>query len=130
MDFMMNVNYLSLITNIGMKRYSSKKIWQTFQNVFNYIPISAIIDEKILCMHGGLSPDLEKIEQIKQIKRPTEIPPSGLLCDLLWSDPDIDIVNDFQKNERGISFSFSKNVINRFLKNNQLDLICRGHQVN
>ena len=113
-----------------MKRYSSKKIWQTFQNVFNYIPVSAIIDEKILCMHGGLSPDLEKIEQIKQIKRPTEIPTSGLLCDLLWSDPDIDIVNDYQKNDRGISFSFSKNVINRFLKNNQLDLICRGHQVN
>jgi len=112
-----------------MKRYSSKKIWQTFQNVFNWIPISACIDEKILCMHGGLSPDLEKIDQIKKIKRPTEVPSSGLLCDLLWSDPDSDIVSDFGKNERGVSVVFSKNVVNKFLNNNQLDLICRAHQV-
>ena len=113
-----------------MKRYSSKKIWQTFQNVFNWLPISAIIDEKIICMHGGLSPDLEKVEQIKKVKRPTEIPSSGLLCDLLWSDPDADIVSDFGKNERGVSVVFSKNVVNKFLNNNQLDLICRAHQVN
>lgn len=114
---------------LGMKRYSSKKIWQTFQNVFNWLPISALIDEKIICMHGGLSPELDKIDQIKKIKRPTDVPSTGMLCDILWSDPDPDLVSDFGNNERGISCIFSKNVVNKFLKNNDLDLICRAHQV-
>ncbi|KAG6437760.1 hypothetical protein SASPL_102688 [Salvia splendens] len=55
---------------------------------FNCLPVSALIDGKIICMHGGLSPDLKQLDQINEIKRPTDIPDSGLLCDLLWSDPD------------------------------------------
>ena len=113
-----------------MKRYSSKKIWQNFQNVFNWIPIAAVIDEKIICMHGGLSPDLDVISSIKNIKRPTDVPASGLLCDLLWSDPDPDLISDWGNNERGVSVTFSKNVVNKFLLKNNLDLICRAHQVN
>ena len=112
-----------------MKRYSSKKVWQNFQNVFNWIPVAAVIDEKIICMHGGLSPDLDTINAIKNIKRPTEIPATGLLCDLLWSDPDADLISDWGQNERGVSVTFSKNVVNKFLLKNNLDLICRAHQV-
>ena len=48
----------------------------------------ALIDEKILCMHGGLSPELESLQQIADIQRPCDVPDVGLLCDLLWSDPD------------------------------------------
>lgn len=51
------------------------------------MPISALIEDKILCMHGGISPELNKVKKIESINRPTEIPPMGLLCDLLWSDP-------------------------------------------
>ena len=70
----------------GRRRYSIR-LWKIFSQCFNYLPVSALIDDRILCMHGGLSPELTSIEQIKQIKRPTEIPDNGLLCDLLWSDP-------------------------------------------
>ena len=52
------------------------------------MPVAAVIDEKILCMHGGLSPDLTHVEQINDIVRPTDVPDTGLLCDILWADPD------------------------------------------
>ena len=52
------------------------------------MPIAALIDDKILCMHGGLSPELVTVSQLQQITRPTEVPEDGLLCDLLWSDPE------------------------------------------
>ncbi|ONM04009.1 hypothetical protein ZEAMMB73_Zm00001d031932 [Zea mays] len=51
------------------------------------LQVSALIDEKILCMHGGLSLELNKLEQILNLNRPTDVPDTGLLCDLLWSDP-------------------------------------------
>ena len=62
-----------------------------FTDCFNHMPIAALIDDRIFCMHGGLSPDLENIEQINKIVRPTDIPDTGLLCDLLWSDPDKEV---------------------------------------
>ena len=76
-----------------------------------------------------MSPDLIFINQIKSILRPTDVPDYGMLCDILWSDPDEDLKDDFGENERGISFTYSKKTIEKFLKDNQLDLICRAHQV-
>ena len=58
------------------KRYSVK-LWKTFTDCFNYLPVAAQVDDKILCMHGGLSPDLVNLDQIKQIKRPTDVPDTG-----------------------------------------------------
>jgi serine/threonine-protein phosphatase PP1 catalytic subunit len=69
------------------KRRYNIKLWKTFTDCFNCLPLAAIIDEKIFCCHGGLSPDLESMEQIRRIMRPTDVPDQGLLCDLLWSDP-------------------------------------------
>jgi serine/threonine-protein phosphatase PP1 catalytic subunit len=62
---------------LGKRRYSIK-LWKTFTDCFNCLPVCALIDEKILCMHGGLSPDLQSLEQIKKIMRPTDIPDSGI----------------------------------------------------
>lgn len=73
------------------KRRFNIKLWKTFTDCFNCLPIAAIIDEKIFCCHGGLSPDLQGMDQIRRISRPTDVPDTGLLCDLLWSDPDKDV---------------------------------------
>ncbi len=110
------------------KRRYSVKLWKIFTDLFNCLPISACIDDKILCMHGGLSPELFSLEQLKKIARPTDIPDQGLLCDLLWSDPDKD-VKGWGPNDRGISVTFSQSVIEKFLASQDLELICRGHQV-
>ena len=79
------------------------------------MPVSALVDEKIFCMHGGISPQLESLEQILKIVRPVEIPDQGLLCDLLWSDPEKGM-EGWSENERGVSFIFGANVVSNFLK--------------
>ena len=68
------------------------------------------------------------MEQIRRIMRPTDVPDTGLLCDLLWSDPDKD-VQGWGENDRGVSFTFGADVVTKFLHRHDLDLICRAHQV-
>merc|ERR1712087_198802 len=68
------------------------------------------------------------LEQIANIDRPADIPETGLLCDLIWSDPDTDI-NGWGENDRGVSFTFGADVVRQFLRKHDLDLICRAHQV-
>ncbi|XP_016157558.1 PREDICTED: serine/threonine-protein phosphatase PP1-gamma catalytic subunit [Ficedula albicollis] len=110
------------------KRRYNIKLWKTFTDCFNCLPIAAIVDEKIFCCHGGLSPDLQSMEQIRRIMRPTDVPDQGLLCDLLWSDPDKDVLG-WGENDRGVSFTFGAEVVAKFLHKHDLDLICRAHQV-
>lgn len=69
------------------KRRYNMKLWKQFINLFNHLPVSALIDDKILAMHGGLSPKLKSLDQIRKLTRPSEIPDFGILCDILWSDP-------------------------------------------
>jgi len=104
------------------------KIWKSFNDCFNCLPLGAVIEDKILCIHGGLSPDLKMLDQIRRIARPTEIPDSGLLCDLLWADPDAD-QSGWGANDRGVSFTFGSDVVEQFLKKHDFDLIVRAHQV-
>ena len=68
------------------------------------------------------------MEQIRRIMRPTDVPDQGLLCDLLWSDPDKE-VNGWGENDRGVSFTFGAEIVSKFLHKHDLDLICRAHQV-
>ena len=111
------------------KRRYSIKLWKTFIDVFNCLPIAAVIDDSIFCCHGGLSPDLILISQIKNILRPTDIPDYGMLCDILWSDPDENAQDFFGINERGISVTFSKKLLEQFLSDNGLGMLIRAHQV-
>lgn len=87
-----------------------------------------MIDDKIICMHGGLSPELENLDQIRDLERPTDVPDQGLLCDLLWADPDREI-KGWGENDRGVSYTFGADKVEEFLKKHDLDLICRAHQV-
>ncbi|KAJ8529555.1 hypothetical protein K7X08_036390 [Anisodus acutangulus] len=110
------------------KRRFNVRLWKIFTDCFNCLPVAALIDEKILCMHGGISPELKNLEQINEIQRPAEIPDGGLLCDLLWADPDPRI-KGWSESDRGVSCTFGPDVVAEFLAKNELDLICRGHQV-
>lgn len=110
------------------KRRFNVRLWKIFTDCFNCLPIAAIVDAKILCMHGGLSPELTSLDQIRDMQRPAEIPDYGLLCDLLWSDPDPDI-KGWGTSDRGVSCTFGADKLIEFLEKNDLDLICRAHQV-
>ena len=76
----------------------------------------------------GLSPDLHNMDQIRRITRPTDVPDQGLLCDLLWSDPDKDVTS-WGDNDRGVSYTFGAEIVSKFLAKHDFDLICRAHQV-
>jgi len=62
--------------------------WRYCTEVFDLFTVAAIIDNQTLCIHGGLSPDINTLDQIRALKRNQEIPHKGALCDLVWSDPD------------------------------------------
>lgn len=132
--FMLRGNHESAIINriYGFydeckKRYNIK-LWKLFGDCFNCLPVAALIDDKIFCMHGGLSPELSSFDQIRKMSRPSEVPEVGLLCDLLWSDPDKQ-VKGWEENERGVSYIFGEEVVSLFSKKNDIDLVCRAHQV-
>lgn len=110
------------------KRRFSVRLWKLFTDCFNCLPVAAVIDDKILCMHGGLSPDLDSLDRIREIARPVDVPDQGLLCDLLWSDPDRES-SGWGENDRGVSFTFGADKVTEFLNKHDLDLICRAHQV-
>ena len=110
------------------KRRFNVRLWKAFTDCFNCLPVAALIDDKILCMHGGLSPDLQNLDQIRSLSRPTVIPDTGLLCDLLWSDPSKD-VKGWGMNDRGVSYTFGPDKVEEFLTTHDLDLVCRAHQV-
>ena len=59
------------------------------------------ISERIFCSHGGISPHLEHMDQIRRLQRPTPVPDEGLLCDLLWSDPEPEI-RGWADSDRGV----------------------------
>ena len=132
--YLLRGNHESSVTNriYGFydecKRRYNVRIWRNFTELFNYLPVAALIDEKILCMHGGLSPEISNFNTIRDFTRPTDIPDSGALCDLLWSDPDKDVV-EYDENDRGVSYTFGEKVVQDFNKKNDLDLIIRAHQV-
>ena len=111
-----------------VKRRFNIRLWKTFTDCFNCLPVAAIIDEKIFCTHGGLSPDMQSLEQVRRLNRPTDVPDTGILCDLLWSDPEREI-DGWGENDRGVSFTFSAQLVDQFLRKHELDLICRAHQV-
>jgi serine/threonine-protein phosphatase 4 catalytic subunit len=78
-------------------------------------------------VHGGLSPSLKNINDIKQIDRVREIPQEGIFCDLLWSDPDD--IPGWANSNRGAGFLYGKEAVNSFCHQNELSLISRAHQL-
>ena len=87
-----------------------------------------IIDDTILCVHGGLSPEIRTLDQIRVIARAQEIPSEGPFADLMWSDPDEDVVT-WSMSPRGAGWLFGQKIASEFLEVNDLKLIARAHQL-
>jgi diadenosine tetraphosphatase ApaH/serine/threonine PP2A family protein phosphatase len=97
--------------------------------VFDYLSLGAIVGGKggVFSIHGGLSPDIDTIDQIRVLDRKQEVPHEGGMCDLLWSDPEY--VPGWAISPRGAGFLFGENEVNRFLQVNDISLIARAHQL-
>ena len=109
------------------KKYGNANAWRYFNAVFDYLPIAAIIEGKIFCVHGGLSPKIVEIDQIRLLNRLQEIPHEGAFCDLMWSDPDD--IPGWQFSSRGAGYLFGDKVVDEFNRINDIRLICRAHQL-
>jgi len=112
------------------------KIYYSCMKAFDCLPLSALVDEKYFCVHGGLSPEIETVDDIEKINRFMEPPTNGPMCDLLWSDPepnfDLELSTElrFQHNQtRGCSYTYSFKACCDFIRRNNLLTIIRAHEV-
>ena len=99
-------------------------MWKSFTNYFDVLPLAAIVSKSIFCVHGGLSPQLLKWDDVRALKRPLPIKSAGLETDLLWSDPDASVTQWQYNEDRGLSFLFGPVQVDRFLERFNLDLVC------
>lgn len=112
-----------------LKKYNqSSEVWMYISEMFDYLPLAAVIDNKLFCIHGGLSPSILKIDDIKQLYRFKDVPTEGPIADLLWSDPDKG-TEGFVISERGAGYLFGEIVVDRFLQVNKMETIVRAHQL-
>lgn len=108
-----------------------EEIFDFFNKVFAYLPIAAVVNNKYFLVHGGISPKLQTLDQIKNLKRPitsfTEGDSHELVCDLLWSDPSYASYY-YSPNPRGFGVNFGVEATFKFLTINKLYGIIRAHQ--
>ena len=122
------VNQMYGLFNECLQVYGHAGVWFMFNTVFDLLPISAVIDNDVYCVHGGLSPDIRTIGRlVSDIDRQQEIPQTGPFADLCWSDPDD--VKRFIPNRRGAGYIFGQNEVEEFLRINKLKFVARSHQL-
>ena len=110
-----------------LRKYGSVNVWRYCTEIFDYLSLSAIIEDKIFCVHGGLSPSINTLDQIRTIDRKQEVPHDGAMCDLMWSDPED--IDGWGLSPRGAGYLFGGDVVESFNNTNNLNLICRAHQL-
>jgi len=109
------------------QKYGNANAWKYCTQVFDLLTVAALIDGRVLCVHGGLSPDIRTLDQIRTINRNQEIPHEGDFCDLMWSDPED--IETWQVSPRGAGWLFGSRVTNEFVNINNLEVIARAHQL-
>lgn len=110
-----------------MRKYGSAAVWKYFTDLFDFLPLTALVENKIFCLHGGLSPSLDTLDHIRQLDRKQEVPHEGAMCDLLWSDPDER--QGWGISPRGAGFTFGQDISSNFNHTNGLNLVARAHQL-
>jgi diadenosine tetraphosphatase ApaH/serine/threonine PP2A family protein phosphatase len=112
-----------------MLNYSDQLVWDGFQLLFAQLPLAAVVADKILCVHGGLSPDLTSLDQISEIALPfSTYDDSPMIADLVWSDPEESIPTFAENPHRGSGVFFGPEATNTFLDGVGLKLLIRAHQ--
>ena len=110
-----------------LRKYGNANVWKCFTDLFDYLPLTALIDNQIFCLHGGLSPSIDTLDNIKALDRIQEVPHDGPMCDLLWSDPDDRC--GWGISPRGAGYTFGQDISEAFNHNNGLTLVARAHQL-
>jgi serine/threonine-protein phosphatase 2A catalytic subunit len=110
-----------------LRKYGTANVWKYFTDLFDYLPLAALIENTIFCPHGGLSPSIDALDQIRTLERFEEIPHEGPICDLLWSDPDER--EGWGISPRGAGYTFGADITDQFNQANGLNLLIRAHQL-
>jgi len=110
-----------------IRKYGSASVWKYFTDLFDYLPLTALVENKIFCLHGGLSPSIDTLDHVRQLDRVQEVPHEGAMCDLLWSDPDDRA--GWGISPRGAGYTFGQDISEQFNHTNGLVLISRAHQL-
>lgn len=100
------------------QKYGNASVWKSCCQVFDFLALAAIIDGKVLCVHGGLSPEIRTLDQIRVVARAQEIPHEGAFCDLVWSDPEE--VDTWAVSPRGAGWLFGDKVSSEVSHVNEL----------
>ena len=110
-----------------VRKYGSANVWKLFTDLFDYFPLTALVDQAIFCLHGGLSPSIDTLDHVRQLDRVQEVPHEGPMCDLLWSDPDDR--TGWGISPRGAGFTFGADISAAFNQRNGLTTVARAHQL-
>ncbi|CAL9166748.1 unnamed protein product [Musa hybrid cultivar] len=110
-----------------LRKYGNANVWKIFTDLFDYFPLTALVESEIFCLHGGLSPSIETLDSIRSFDRVQEVPHEGPMCDLLWSDPDDRC--GWGISPRGAGYTFGQDISEQFNHTNNLRLIARAHQL-
>ena len=110
-----------------LRKYGSAAVWQHFTDLFDFLPLTAVVENQVFCLHGGLSPTLDTLDNVRALDRVQEVPHEGPMCDLLWSDPDDRC--GWGISPRGAGYTFGQDVSDQFNHANGLSLIARAHQL-
>ena len=110
-----------------LRKYGSANVWRYCTDVFDYLSLAALVEDRLFCVHGGLSPSMKTIDEIRSIDRKQEVPHEGIMCDLLWSDPDA--VENWGVSPRGAGYLFGASVVSEFNQLNDVEIIARAHQL-
>jgi len=110
-----------------IRKYGSLNVWRYCVEVFDYLSLAALVDGVVLGVHGGLSPNISTLDQIRCIDRKQEVPHEGPMCDLLWSDPED--VSGWGLSPRGAGYLFGGDICKQFNYINGIQFIARAHQL-
>jgi len=107
--------------------YGNTSIWNLINETFDALPIAAVVNNSLFCVHGGISPEVSYVEKLNIVDRYTDIPSSGIIADLTWSDPSE--TQDWIKNKRGSGYCFGRTHVQKFLQQNNFKFMVRSHQL-